>query len=285
MVYLDYDQAGLDAQFNLRQRHPEFETYFVDWDERSRQTRERLACHLDVRYGSQPKETLDIFAAEAPGAPVHLFIHGGYWQNLDKKDFSHLADALVAAGITVMVVNYDLARAVDVDEIVRQNRAALAWIWQHAADFGGDRERLTISGHSAGGHLAAMLLATDWPDFSPGLPPSPIKGACAISGIYDIEPISLSYQNAVLRLDAAAVARNTPLHHLPHAPVPLVLAYGAEETDEFARQTAIYAEAWRARVRLRGSGHREPESLQRDRRPLPRGECPCPAVIALAKAH
>ena len=92
---------------------------------RHRTERERLACHLDVRYGSQPKETLDIFAAEAPGAPVHLFIHDGYWQNLDKKDFSHLADALVAAGITVMVVNYDLAPAVDVDEIVRQNRAAL----------------------------------------------------------------------------------------------------------------------------------------------------------------
>lgn len=246
MRYLDYDQVGLDAQYQLRERHPEFQTYFDAWDARSRATRERLDCRLDLRYGEAPKETLDVFPAAAPNAPVHIFIHGGYWQNLDKKDYSYLAEALVAAGITVVVVNYDLAPAVDIDEIVRQNRAAVAWVWRHASDFGADRDRLSVSGHSAGGHLATMLLATDWPRFAAGMPVAPIKGVCAISGIHDIEPIRLSYQNEVLKLDAGAVARNSPIHHLPEAPCPLVLAYGAEETAEFARQTAAYAEAWRS---------------------------------------
>jgi arylformamidase len=247
MRYLDYDQAGLDAQYQLRERHPEFQTYFDAWDARSRAARERLDCRLDLRYGEAPKETLDIFPAAAPNAPVHIFIHGGYWQNLDKKDYSYLAEALVAADITVVVVNYDLAPAVDIDEIVRQNRAALAWVWRCASDFGADRDRLSVSGHSAGGHLATMLLATDWPSFATGMPVAPIKGVCAISGIHDIEPIRLSYQNQVLNLDERAVARNSPIHNLPVAPCPLVLVYGAEETAEFARQTVAYAEAWRSR--------------------------------------
>ena len=209
MRYLGYDQAGLDAQYNLRDRHPEFQTYFDAWDARSRASRARLDCRLDVPYGEAAKETLDVFPAGAPNAPVHIFIHGGYWQNLDKKDYSYLADALVGAGITVVVVNYALAPAVDIDEIVRQNRAALAWVWRHAGDFAADRERLSVSGHSAGGHLATMLLATDWPSFGAGMPLAPIKGVCAISGIHDLEPIRLSYQNEVLKLDDGMVARNS----------------------------------------------------------------------------
>ncbi|MBM3518359.1 MAG: alpha/beta hydrolase [Alphaproteobacteria bacterium] len=241
MRYRSYDQAGLDAQYNLRQRHPEFETYFRAWDESSAAARQALRCALDVRYGRAPKETLDYFPAARPDAPLHIFIHGGYWQNLDKKDFSYLAPPFVAAGAAVAIVNYDLAPSVTVAEIVRQNRAALAWLWRHAAEREFDRDRIVVSGHSAGGHLAAMLAATRWPAFDPGLPQQPVHGICAVSGIYDLEPIRLSYQNAVLALDDAAVALNSPLHHPPAGRLALVLAVGAEETDEFLRQTNTYA--------------------------------------------
>ena len=244
MVYLNYDQTELDAQYNLRERHPEFQTYFDSWDHRSKRSRTTLNCHLNIHYGPSAKETLDIFPAKIANAPVHIFIHGGYWQNLDKKDYSYLAEPLVSAGITTVIINYDLVPNVNIDEIVRQNRAALAWTWHNATSYGGNRNQISVSGHSAGGHLVLMLLATEWKNFDTQMPSMPIVGACAICGIYDLKPIQLSYQNEVLKLDDAAVARNSPLYNLPQKSCPLTLAYGADETDEFARQTQTLAKAW-----------------------------------------
>jgi arylformamidase len=132
------------------------------------------------------------------------FIHGGYWQALDKSDFSYLAPTFVDAGIAFASLNYDLAPQVSVEEIVRQVRAAIVWLSGHAGDYGADPERIYVAGHSAGGHLTAMALATAWTDW-PDAPSRPVKGGCSVSGVYELEPLWRCYQQEVLKLDAGMV--------------------------------------------------------------------------------
>jgi arylformamidase len=240
-LYRNYDRAGLDAQYFLRGRVPEHPEYFRRWAEDSAAVRRARPCRLDIPYGA---ERLDLFPAGRAAAPCLLFIHGGYWQALDKSDFSFLAPAFQDAGITVAVVNYTLAPKAGMDEIVRQNRAAVAWLCRNAREYGIDPDRIHVAGHSAGGHLTAMVLATDWAAFELGR--NPVRGACAISGLYDLEPIRLCYLNDVLGLDEAAAERNSPLNHLPERSPPLILSVGTGETDEFLRQQESFAAAWRA---------------------------------------
>lgn len=246
-LFRSYDRAGLDAQYNLRAKVADFQVYLDRYESRSAEVRSALTCRLDVAYGPSPAETLDIFPAANDGAPVHVFIHGGYWQALDKRTFDFIAGGLVPAGAAAVIVNYALAPSVTMDEIVRQVRAALAWVWRHAPEFGGDPSRLFVSGHSAGGHLTAMMALTDWPAFGAGLPGDLVKGGFAISGIYELEPIRLCYLNDNVRLDPAAALRNSPIFLLRSKAPPLLLAVGALETAEFLRQQAEFAEAWRAR--------------------------------------
>ncbi len=237
----------LDAQYNLRLRHPEFQDHFDRWQAQSAAVRRQWPCRLDLPYGQGPRQTLDVFPAASPGSPVVVFIHGGYWQNLDKRFFSFIAPAFLSRGAAVVLLNYGLAPAVDVDAMVAQVRRAFTWVFRHAAEFNGHPCRLHMVGHSAGGHLAAMCAATDWEACEPALPPNPIQSLCTISGIFDLEPIRLSYLNAVLGLDKEAACRNSPLFHLPEHPLPLVAAVGEDETEEYHRQNAALAAAWRAR--------------------------------------
>ena len=246
MIYRDYDQAGLDAQYDLRARHPDHPAFFARYATLSADTRRDRRCELDIAYGPSPAETVDLFPAERPGAPLHLFIHGGYWRSLDKSDFSFVAAGLAPAGVAVAVLNYGLAPAADMDEIVRQNRAAVAWLYRNAGRFNADPQRLYVSGHSAGGHLTAMILATDWPSFA-GIPDGAVKGGCAISGVFDLEPVRLTFLNEDLGLDAESAARNSPAHHLPSRGAPLIVAVGGDESDEFLRQSRDFAAAWNAR--------------------------------------
>ena len=241
-LYREYDRAGLDAQYFLRARVPEHPEYFRRWAEESTAVRRARPCRLDLPYDGERR--LDLFPAERAPAPCLLFIHGGYWQALDKSDFSFLVPAFQDAGIAVAVVNYTLAPKAGMDEIVRQNRAAVAWLQRNAREYGIDAERIHVAGHSAGGHLTAMVLATDWGEF--GLDHNPVRGACAISGLYDLEPIRLCYLNDVLGLDAATATRNSPLQHLPRQAPPLILSVGTSETPEFLRQQADFVAAWRA---------------------------------------
>jgi arylformamidase len=247
MHFLGYDKSGLDAQYNLRAAVPDYQNYFDQWDRRSKQARNILRNRLDVAYGSNPFEVLDIFFADQDNAPVAVFIHGGYWQRLDKSQFSYIAEGFAHAGVTVVVMNYSLAPGVGMDEIVQQNREALAWIWRHAQDHQCNPNRIHVCGHSAGGHLTAVLAATNWLTFGQDLPQNLIKGICAISGIFDLEPIRLCYLNEVLGMDATVSKRNSPIYDLPQKGMPLILAVGELETDEFHRQAQTYAECWRSK--------------------------------------
>lgn len=263
MLYDGYDQAGLDAQYNMRQAVPEFPEFVDRWAVRSAETRTRLNCRSDLAYGGHARECLDLISCGRPRAPLHVFIHGGYWQAMDKEHFSYVADGLVPHGFDVAVLDYALAPEVSVTEIVAQCRRALAWLWREAETFGFDAGNITVSGHSAGGHLTAMLLLTDWPAISDDLPKGLVRGGLAISGLYDLEPIRLSYLNEALGLDEAEASAVSPMHLLAAArePPPLQVAVGGDETEEFHRQQDSFLAAWQARgwaasaVAMPGTNH------------------------------
>jgi arylformamidase len=247
-VFFGYDRAALDREYDNRGKVASYAEYLARYPALSARTRETLPTRLDLRYGPDPGETLDLFLPAGGGpAPVHVFVHGGYWRALDKADFSFVARAFQPAGVLVAVINHALIPAIDMDEVVRQVRASVAWLHRNAAAFGGDPARLTVSGHSAGGHLVAMLMSTDWGRFA-GLPGDVVKAGCAISGLYDLEPIRLSYLNDTLGLTAGMARRNSPIHLVPAATAgPLLLPIGALEGDEYHRQSESLAAAWRRR--------------------------------------
>ena len=242
-VFLHYNRAALDAEYNNRAKVKNAMQWLAQYGAESARIRAELPMRFDVPYGRHHAERLDVFpAAGAAPAPIHVFIHGGYWHRLDKADFSFVARAFPEA-VTV-VVNYALVPSVDLDELVRQVRSSIAWVHANARTFGGDPARITVSGHSAGGHLVAMLLATEWSQF--GAPADVVKAGCAISGLFDLEPIRLCYLNDVLALSPESSQRNSPVRLKPNSRVPLVLALGADEGPEYHRQTNALAAAWRA---------------------------------------
>ena len=245
-VFREYDQQALDAEYNNRAKVKDAMAWMTRAGAESARARAELPLRFDVPYGARHGERLDVFPAARPGpAPVHVFIHGGYWQRMDKADFSFVVRGLRPAGALTVVVNYGLVPSIDLDELVRQCRAAIAFVHAHAREWGGDPARISVSGHSAGGHLVAMLMATDWTAF--GAPADVLEAGCAISGLYDLEPIRLCYLNDVLRLTPETARRNSPIHLVPTRPTPLILAVGASEGPEYHRQTDELATAWRAR--------------------------------------
>ena len=244
----DWTPQWLDRMYNNRLLVPDHAVHFARWAKDSESARERLPCQLDLAYGSQPGETLDIFPASRTGtgrkAPVLVFIHGGYWRSLDKADHSFIAPPFTQAGACVVVLNYALCPAVTVPQIVQQMANALEWIWRKIGEFGGDPERITVAGHSAGGHLAAMLLAADWLAHAPDLPPSLVKNALSISGLYDLEPICHTPFLKDLRLTPEQVRQASPVL-LPRPPQgTLCSVAGGDESEEFLRQNRLIQQTW-----------------------------------------
>ena len=242
------DPAWLDAQYNNRARIPEHPQLFARWAAESQAARSALACHLDLRYGAHPRQTLDVFpSARTNGhaAPVLVFLHGGWWRSLDKSDHSFVAAGFVREGAMVVLPNYALAPEVGLEAIVLQLVDALAWVWRHAAEHGGDPQRITLAGHSAGGHLAAMLLNCRWKSVARDLPADLARRALAISGLYDLEAVRRTpFLKPDLRLTRAAVERLSPVRFAPPRERVLYAAAGALESEEFLRQNALIRAAW-----------------------------------------
>ena len=240
------DAAFLSREYNNRELFPDHPRHFARWTESSARARSTMTCHLDAAYGSSAGETLDIFPARKGDGSALLFIHGGYWRSLDKRDFSFLAPAWVDAGVSLVVVNYDLCPKVTIERIVQQILAASAWLYRSAERYGMDEERLFVSGHSAGGHLAAMMLAALWPVFDRSLPRDLYKGALAVSGVYDLRPLTqVSWLNGDLRLDEESALKLSPAFVPPATRVPLYLTVGGLESSEFKRQNALLAQRWK----------------------------------------
>ncbi|MDO9075510.1 MAG: alpha/beta hydrolase [Rubrivivax sp.] len=239
------DPAWLESQYNNRARVPDHAQHFERWAAASQLARAKGPAHIDIVYGEDVGETLDVFPAATPGAPVLMFIHGGYWRSLDKADFSFIAPALNAAGATVVLPNYALCPAVGIEHIALQMTRAVAWVCHHAAAYGADASRLGVVGHSAGGHLATMLLSCRWKDVDDDLPTQPLAGALSISGLYDLEPLRhVPSLKADLQLTPAAVKRLSPAFFPRPKGGKLFATVGLAESDEFLRQNALIRDVW-----------------------------------------
>jgi arylformamidase len=244
------DPAWLDAQYNNRALVPEHADHFRRWAEASALVRAQAPGLFDQRYGTAPRSTLDLFtaadaAAAAGPAPVLVFIHGGYWRSLDKSDFSFVAPSFTAEGALVVVVNHDLCPAVDIEQIALQMTEAVAWTWRHAAEFGGDPARMAVAGHSAGGHLVAMLLSCRWKEVSGELPAQPLAGGLSISGLFDLEPLRhTTFLQPDLKLTPNSVARLSPAFFPRPKAGKLYTTVGLDESSEFLRQNTLIRDVW-----------------------------------------
>jgi arylformamidase len=242
---VNLDPDFLEREYNPRVQIPNFAAIFARWKLQAQHARESLSGRLELAYGTSPAENLDFFPASTSSAPLLIFIHGGYWRALDKADFSWVAAPYVAAGISVAVVNYGLAPATPVPMIIQQMRTACAWLFGNAANLGCDPARIFCSGHSAGGHLTGMMLATDWPAMLKTLPKQLLAGALSISGVFDLRPLTYAqFLRKDLGLDEAAAREISPAFLAVRNQVPLLRAVGAEESSEFHRQSQLLAEHW-----------------------------------------
>jgi arylformamidase len=241
MLYRGMDRVALDAAYNNTAAVGEAKrgAYVADWTKRSQTIRNAPGARLDLRYGVGPRNRLDVFPSGTPAAPTLIYIHGGYWQMNDKEPYAFIGEGVLGAGFNLALIEYTLAPAARMDQIVGEARSAVAWVIEHATEFDGDPARVFVSGHSAGGHLTAMAMVD-----------ARVAGGVAISGIYDLEPIRLNYLNEKLGLDLAETERNSPMRHFPATAAPLVVTVGLGELPELVRQSEEYVAGWMAR------GHR-----------------------------
>jgi arylformamidase len=239
------DPIELDRQYNARAAAPDHPAYFIRWRADSANVRNTLVADLDVRYGETSGETLDLFHSGKSDAPLLIFIHGGYWRSLDKSDFSFLAPAFISKNVSVAVVNYGLAPGTSMQEIVLQQLRAVTWLYKNAATLRVNRRKIVISGHSAGGHLAAMMAAADWTTWDSSLPANVVHGIVCISGLYDLEPLAQApFLKNDIQLDTAGARKLSPIQYQPKLSVPMITAVGGNESVEFHRQNSLIRSAW-----------------------------------------
>ncbi len=239
-LYRDFPtQESIDAEYEIERTVPDMAPYARFFVEESQRVCDALRPVQGVPFGPTVDEYLDIFPAGRPGAPVLVFIHGGYWRAFSNREFNLVAAGPVARGWTVVTTNYSLCPKVGLGEITRQSRAAIKWIHQHIAEYNGDPERIVVAGHSAGGQQVGMLLATDWAG-AYAMPEHPFAGAIAISGLFDLRPLRYSFVQPMLQLDGDTIERESPLFHVRATPAPILVTVGGDEPGEFRRQSAEY---------------------------------------------
>ncbi len=245
VVYRNLTQAELDREYNARESVPSFDAEYARYVAESERAKQSIPHHADVIYDDRTGEAMDIYPGE-PGAPVFLWVHGGYWRALSKDDNAFAVAGVVARGLAAAVPNYTLAPAVTLDEIVRQVRKSLAFLSRNRSSYGIGPRPIMVGGSSAGGHLVGMLLAGGWHEEF-GVPDDVIGSALALSGLYELEPLRHTHVNGWINLDEPAARRNSPLALIPlRSSTKLIASVGGLETAEFRRQTVDYAKAWAA---------------------------------------
>jgi arylformamidase len=249
---MEKDAAYYESAYNPRIAVPEFNDHFERWKKRSQQARQALAgrAYNDVAYGPGPMEKLDIYRAKGESQALLVYIHGGYWRALDKSIQSFVAPPFVERGVTVASINYALCPSVQVQDIVLQVLQACAWLYRNGTNFGAPRDRMFVSGHSAGGHLTAMTLAALWPKFAADLPKKVVQGGLSISGVYDVEPVmSTPSVNVDVRLEPKQARRVSPAYLPPSADAPLYTAVGGKEQEGFHEQNRLIRAKWKGVVK------------------------------------
>ena len=240
-TWRDFDRATLEREYSPSSCVDDLGALIEAYASRSKDSEARATVHKDLAYGNQREETLDYFPADSPLAPLQVYIHGGYWQELSKNESTLAGADFAAEGVAHAAVGYTLAPKARIDEMVEQCRRSLAWLYRHAGELGFDGERMFISGSSAGAHLAAMLLTTHWEDYA--VPADLVKGATLMSGIYDLRPICDTYINEPLMLDESSARDLSPLFGSLAGLPPAIVCWGEHETDEFKRQSRSFADA------------------------------------------
>lgn len=241
MLYRHFEtREDVDAQYDTSRQMPADELNAVMQTRRpmSEDARRILPHHLDIRYGSAPEQTLDVFPGSKPGAPAIIFIHGGYWSSPEivKDIYSWVALGFREQGYAVFVINYGVCPDYRIGQLLTQCQEAVAWVYDNAEQYGASRSRIYVSGHSAGGHLSAMLTLVDWPKRY-NLPANVIKGICPISGLFDLEPFPYTWLQSKLRLTQEEVRENSPTTLLRAPAAPMLIVWGAGESEEFHRQS------------------------------------------------
>ena len=245
-VWLDMDQAELDAAYDQNVYASNLQQIVNRYASNSKGVRELLGAPRRFAYGPTSIEGLDVFMTKNPDAPVHIFIHGGGWRSGLAREYAFLAELFVHAGAHLVIP--DFAWVQDLGDslmpMAEQVRRAVAWVYRNARTFGGDPDRIFVSGHSAGGHLAGVILTTDWgKDFN--LPDDTVKGGLFCSGMFDLEPVRLSARSAYVKFTDEMESALSPQRHLDKLNAPVIVAYGTLETPEFQRQSRDFAEAVR----------------------------------------
>ena len=234
-------QAELDAEYDVERSVADFPGYISHFDEVGRRAVDRLRPRFNIPYGQTRAEYLDFYAGAGDKPPLLVFFHGGYWRILSSRDFAFAMPGPVANGFAVANVNYALAPSASMAEIVRQCRSAIAWLMrQDGLAF--DRTRIVLAGHSAGAHLAANCLLTDW-DEDYGLPPDFVRGALLVSGLYDLRPLPYTFVQPALQLTAAEIERYSPTLRVRGGLPPVIVSYGDQEPAEFQRQSIDFGRA------------------------------------------
>ena len=245
IIYKKYNQQELDLQYNNRFHVPDFENYLQRWENLSSNAVKKYNAIKNIPYGDNPRECLDIFSSPNPRSKTLVFIHGGYWQRFDKSSFHFIAGAFAGYGITTVLINYPLAPGASMDQIVESCCEAIDWIYNNIAAWNGDADQIYIAGHSAGAHLASMLMAVEKNQNRKTF----IKGICAISGLFNLIPIQLSNINDALQMDKETAIKNSPVFKEPVELCPLLIAVGGAETNEFLDQSRELNNKWKNKTR------------------------------------